>query len=162
MIISTKSVKMMKNAIFACASIFRSNAEHSTNTENVLIASTKTLREVFNATLKRRRSRKSTRYETISRSCTSKHRQIKKQCRQKVDLTSSRSRRCVRSQRLNKRWIFRHSKTRSMTSRWWVSIWTKTLTDFSLFFQFMINAVIRRNHQSSRSQRLDARLALCK
>jgi hypothetical protein len=60
MIMSTKLVETMKNAISARASIFRSNAEHSMNTENVLTASTSTLREAFSATLKRRRSKDST------------------------------------------------------------------------------------------------------
>jgi hypothetical protein len=162
MIMSTKFVETMKNAIFARASILRSNAEHSTNTKNVLIASTSILREAFNATLKRRKSRNSTRYKTTNRSCISKHRQIKKQRRQEVDLTSSRSRKCVRSLRFSKRWIFRHSKARNMISRWWVSIWTKTLINFSFFSQLMISAVIRRNHQSNRRRRLDARSASCR
>jgi hypothetical protein len=70
----TKSVETMKNAIFARTSILRSNAEHSTNTKNVLIASTNILRKAFNATLLQRRSKDSTRYEIISRLCTSKHR----------------------------------------------------------------------------------------
>jgi anti-sigma28 factor (negative regulator of flagellin synthesis) len=103
MIMSTKFVETMKNAISARASILRLNAEQSTNTENVLTASTSTLREAFNATLKRKRSKDSTRYETTNRSCTSKHRQMKKQRRQKIDFTSSRSRRFARSQRFNKR-----------------------------------------------------------
>jgi hypothetical protein len=57
MIMSTKLVEMMKNAISARANILRSNAEHSMNTKNVLTASTSTLREAFSATLKRRRSK---------------------------------------------------------------------------------------------------------
>jgi hypothetical protein len=55
MIMSTKFVEMMKNAIFMCANISRSNTEHSTNTKNMLIALTSTSREVFNATLKRKK-----------------------------------------------------------------------------------------------------------
>jgi hypothetical protein len=81
MIMSTKFVETMKNAIFARASILRSNADHSMNIENVLTASTSILREVFNATLKRKKSKNSTRYETTNRSCTSKHRQMMKQRR---------------------------------------------------------------------------------
>jgi hypothetical protein len=69
MIMSTKLIETMKNAISARASILRSNAEHSMNTENVLIASTSTLREAFSATLKRRRSKDSTRYKTTNHSC---------------------------------------------------------------------------------------------
>jgi hypothetical protein len=130
--------------------------------KNVLIALTSILLEAFSATLKRRRSKNSTRYEITNRSCTSKHRQMKKQRWLKNDFTSSRSRKCARSLRFNKRWIFRHSKARSMISRWWVSIWTKTLTNFSFFSQFMISAVIRKNHQSSRRRYLDVRSALCK
>ncbi len=160
MIMSTKSVETMKNAISARANISRSNAEHSMNTESVLTASTSILREAFSATLKRRRSKNLTRYETTSHSCISNYRQKMRQRQLRVDFTSSRSRRCARSLRLSKRWIFQHSKARSMTSRWWVSIWTKTLTDFSFFLQFMISAVIRRDHQSNRQRRLDARSAL--
>jgi hypothetical protein len=63
----------------------------------------------------------------------------------KIDFMSSRSRKYVRSLCFNKRWIFQHNKTRNMISRWWVLIWTKTLTDSSIFFQFMINAIIRKN-----------------
>ncbi len=100
---STKFVEMMKNAIFARASIFRSNAEHSMNTENVFTASTSIQREVFNATLKRKKSEDSTRYKITSHSCISNHRQKMKQRRLKIDFTSSRSRRCVRSLRFNKR-----------------------------------------------------------
>jgi hypothetical protein len=150
MIMSTKLVETMKNANSARASILRSNAEHSMNTENVLTASINILREAFNATLKRKKSKNSTRYETTNHSCISNHRQKIKQRRRKIDFTSSWSRKYVRSLRFNKRWIFRHSKARSMISRWWVLIWTKTLTNFSFFFQFMINAIIRRNHQSNR------------
>jgi hypothetical protein len=161
-IISTKFVETMKNTISARASIFRSNAEHSMNTKNVLTASTNILRETFNATLKRRKNENSTRYETTNHSYISNHRQKMKQRRLKINFTSSKSRKCVRSLRFNKRWIFRHNKTRSMISRWWILIWTKTLTDFSFFFQFMISAIIRQNHQLSRRRRLDARSTLCK
>jgi hypothetical protein len=110
MITSTKFVETMRNAIFVRASILRSNAKHSTNTKNVLIASTSTLREAFNKTSKRRKNKNSTWFKTISRSCISKHRQMKTQRRQEIDFTSSRLRKCVRSLRLNKQWIFRHSK----------------------------------------------------
>jgi hypothetical protein len=102
MITSIKSVEITRNAIFVHASILRFNAEHSTNIKNVLIASTNILREAFNATLKRRKSKNSTQFETTSRSCISKHRQTKTQRRQKIDLTLSRSRKCVRSLRFNK------------------------------------------------------------
>ncbi len=60
MITSIKFVEMTKNAIFMHASIFRSNAEHSTNTKNVLTTLTSIRREVFNATSKQRKSRNST------------------------------------------------------------------------------------------------------
>jgi hypothetical protein len=73
MIMSTKLVETIKNAIFARASILRSNAEHSMNTKNVLTASTSILREAFNATLKRRRNKNSTRYETTNHSCILNH-----------------------------------------------------------------------------------------
>jgi hypothetical protein len=89
MIMLTKFVETIKNAISARASIFRLNAEHSMNTENVLIASTKILRETFNATLKRRRSKNSTQYKTTNHSCISNHRQKMKQRRLKIDFTSS-------------------------------------------------------------------------
>ncbi len=46
---------MTRNAIFMHASIFRSNAEHSSNTKNVLTASTSILHEAFNATLKQKK-----------------------------------------------------------------------------------------------------------
>jgi hypothetical protein len=57
MIMSTKFVETMRNAISARASISRSNAEHSMNTESVLTASTSILREAFSATLKRRKNK---------------------------------------------------------------------------------------------------------
>jgi hypothetical protein len=157
-----KICRTMRNAIFVRASILRSNARHSTNTKNVLIASTSILREVFSATLKRKKSRNSTRFKTTNHSCISKHHQMKTQRRQKIDLTSLRLSRCARSLRLNKRWIFRHNKARNMTSRWWVSIWTKTLTNFSFFSQLTISAIIHRNQQSSRRRRFDALSASCK
>jgi hypothetical protein len=162
MITLTKFVETMKNAIFVRASILRSNAKHSTNTKNVLIASTSTLREAFNATLKRRRNKNSTRFKIINRSCISKHHLMKTQRRQEIEFTSSRLNKCARSLRLNKRWVFRHNKARSMISRWWVSIWIKIITNFSIFFQFTINAIIRRNHQSNRRRRFDALSASCR
>jgi hypothetical protein len=162
MIMSIKSVETMKNAISARANILRSNAEHSMNTENVLISSTNTQRETFNTTLKRKKNKNSTRYETINHSCISNHRQKMKQRRLKIDFTSSRSRRCARSLRFNKWWIFRYSKTRSMISRWWVLIWTKILINSSFFLQFMISAIICKNHQSNRRRRFNAQSALCK
>ncbi len=103
MITLTKFVEMTKNAIFVHASIFRLNAKHSTNTKNVLIALTSIRREVCNATSKRKKSRNSTQFKTTSRSCISKHRQTKTQRRQKIDFTSLRSHKCVRSLRFNKR-----------------------------------------------------------
>jgi hypothetical protein len=38
----------------------------------------------------------------------------------------------------------------------------ENINRFSFFSQFMINAVIRKNHQSSRRRRFDARSALCR
>jgi hypothetical protein len=162
MIMSTKFVETIKNAISACASIFRSNTKHSMNTKNVLIASTSILREAFNATSKRRKNKDSTWYKTTNHSCILKHQQMKMQRRLKINFTLSRSRKCVRSLRFNKRWIFRHNKTRNLTSQWWISIWTKTLTNFSFFFQFMISAIIRKNHQLNRRRNFNARSTLCK
>jgi hypothetical protein len=103
MIMSTKLDETMKNAISARASILRLNAEHSMNTEDVLTASTSIQREVFSATLKRRKSKNSTRYETTNHSCISNYRQMMKQRRLKIDFTSSKARKCARSLRFNKR-----------------------------------------------------------
>jgi hypothetical protein len=71
---SIKFVETMKNAISARANIFCFNAKHFMNTKNVLIASKNILRESFNATLKRKKNKDSTRYKIINRSCISKHR----------------------------------------------------------------------------------------
>jgi hypothetical protein len=60
----------------------------------------------FQCDVKTKKSENSTRYETTNRSCTSKHRQMKKQRRQKIDFTSSRSRRCARLQHLNNDELF--------------------------------------------------------
>jgi hypothetical protein len=77
--IMSKLVETMKNAIFARASILRSNAEHLMNTKNVLTALINTQREVFNTTLKRKKSKNSTRYKTINHLYISNHRQKMKQ-----------------------------------------------------------------------------------
>ncbi len=102
MITSTRFVETTKNAIFMYASILCLNAEHSTNTKNVLIALTSILYEVFNATLKRKKNKNSTQFEIINRSCISKYRQTKTQRRQKMDFTSSRLFKCARLLRFNK------------------------------------------------------------
>ncbi len=73
-ITSTTFVKMTKNATFVHASILRSNAKHLMNTKNVLITLKSIQREVFNATLKRKKNKNSTQFEIINRSCISKHR----------------------------------------------------------------------------------------
>jgi hypothetical protein len=59
MITLTKFVETTKNVIFMHASIFRLNAKHSTNTKNVLITLTNILHDVFNAMLKRKKSKDS-------------------------------------------------------------------------------------------------------
>jgi hypothetical protein len=57
-ITSTRFVETTKNAIFVHVNILRSNAEHSTNTKNVLIALINILRKTFNAKLKRKKKQK--------------------------------------------------------------------------------------------------------